>query len=73
MYSRIHQSFVSYQLVDGPKLQYQILLDVPHVCKQPKRRCTQAACINQWTNLDKEHIINQLQKILMEHVCKEKP
>ena len=35
MYLCIHQSFVSCQLVDRPKLQYQILLDVHHVHKQP--------------------------------------
>ena len=31
----IHQSFVSCQLVDGPKLHYQTLIDVHHIHKQP--------------------------------------
>ena len=37
MYSCIHQSFISCQLVNGPKLQHQILTDVPHVHKQQQK------------------------------------
>ena len=35
--------------------------------------CAQAACIYRRKNSDKEHIINQLQKILNKHICKAKP
>ena len=35
MHLCIHQSFLSCQLVDEPKLQYQILIDDHHVDRQP--------------------------------------
>ena len=50
---------------------YQILIDVVHVHKSNQHVATQTLCINRWTNSDKEHIINKLQKILMKHICME--
>ena len=74
MHLHIHQSFFSCQLVDEPKLQYQILIDDHHVNRQPNAVDLKVACINiDGQNSDKEHIINQLKKITMKHICKEKP
>ena len=56
MHLCIHQSFVSCQLVDGLKLQYQILIDVHHVHKQPNAVGPKLHALIEWTNSDKEHI-----------------
>ena len=47
MYSCIHQSFVCCQLVDGPKLHYQILIDDHYVDRQPNDVVLKVACSNQ--------------------------
>ena len=60
------------QLVDGPKLQYQILIDIPHVHKQPKAQ----VALKLHPSIDGQiqtKIINQLQKILVKQIYKEKP
>ena len=73
MYLRIHLSFVTCQLVDEPKLQYQIHIDDHHVDRQPNAVALKLRALFDGQNSDKVHIINKLQKIIMKHNYKEKP